>query len=145
MTAIENPMTEKMNGSSRMTTLTDSPWWIVRPALGAALACSVATTAAAFHFVGLPGSGRAFAARPPGEWMQLLATTPILIGFAIFACAILLRRRSTGLLRILCALLAITSLAGAWNGASRDSHGRGPIERWAENWLADAPAMLAGK
>ena len=136
-------MTEKMNGSSRMTTLTDSPWWIVRPALAAALACSVAITASAFHFVGLPGVGRAFAARPRGEWMQLLGTTPILIGFATCAFAILLRRSSTGSLRMLCAVLAFASLAGAWNGASRDSHGRGPIERWAENSLADAPAVAA--
>lgn len=138
-------MTEKMNGSSRMMTLTDSPWWIVRPQLAAALACSVALTATAFHFVGLPSSGRAFAARPLAGWMQLLGTMPALITFAIFACAILLRRRSTGLLRILCAVLALASLVGVGNSVSRDSQGRGPIEQWAERVFAESPAVLVGK
>ena len=136
MTTIENPMTEKMNGSSRMTTLTDSPWWIVRLPLAAALAGSVVLTAAAFYSVGLPNTSRALTARSLVEWMQLLGTMPTMIAFATFACAILLRRRSTGLLRILCVLLAFASLAGVWNSALRDSHGRGPIERWVENVLA---------
>ena len=136
MTTIEYPMTEKMHGSSRMTTLTESPWWIVRLPLAAALAGSVVLTAAAFYFVGLPNTGRALTARSLAEWMQLLRTMPTMIAFAILAGAILLRRRLTGLLRILCVLLALASLAGVWNSALRDSHGRGPIERWVENVLA---------
>ena len=136
MTTIEYPMTDKMHGSSRMTTLTDSPWWIVRLPLAAALAGSVVLTAAAFYSVGLPNTSRALTARSLVEWMQLLGTMPTMIAFATFACAILLRRRSTGLLRILCVLLAFASLAGVWNSALRDSHGRGPIERWVENVLA---------
>ena len=133
-----------MNGSSRMTTFTDSPWWIVRPTLATALAASVVLTAAAYHFVGLPSSGRTFA-RVLGEGMQRFGTMPILIGSAMFACAILLRRRSTGSLRILCAVLAFASLVGAGNSLLRDSHGRGPIERWTENLFSETSAMLAGE
>lgn len=136
MTTIEYPITEKMHGSSRMTTVPDSPWWIVRLPLLATLAGSVVLAATVFHFVGSPHTGSAFTARPLVEWMQLLGTMPTMIAFTMFACAILLRRNSTGLLRILCVLLTLASLAGVWNSALRDSHGRGPIERWVENVLA---------
>ena len=53
MTTIEIPTTEKMNGSTRMTAGTDSPWWNVRPLLAASLAGSLAITVSAFHFAGL--------------------------------------------------------------------------------------------
>ena len=123
-----------MNGSSRMTSATDSPWWIVRPSLAVGLAGSFALTAAAFRFAGVPGM--ALSTRSLSALMPALSATPTLIAFAVFACAVLLRRKSGRSLRLLCLLLAIASLAGAGFNATRDAHGRGPIETWVEKTLA---------
>ena len=128
-----------------MAPVTDSPWWIVRPSLAAGLAGSFVLAAGVFRFAGLQSSGSAFTARSLAELMQMLSATPTLITFAVFACAIMLRRHSRRPLRILCILLALASLAGAGINAVRDSYGRGPIEVWVEKALADAPAMLAGR
>ena len=145
MTTIENPATEKMNGSSRITSATDSPWWIVRPSLAAGLAGSFAITAGAFRFAGLPDSGAAFSARSLPGLMQALSATPTLIAFAVFAFAVLLRRNSGRSLRVLCLLLALASLAGAVINAARDAHGRGPVETWVEKTLASMSPSFVGK
>ena len=145
MTTIENPTTEKMNGSSRMTTLTDSPWWIVRPQLAAALACSVAVSAGVYRFTGMPNSGTAFTTRTLAEMMQILSATPTLIAFGVLACMIAFRKTSRRPLRTLSIMLAAAAFAGAGINSARDSFGRGPIEVWVEKALTDAPALFAGK
>ena len=145
MTTIENPITEKMNGSSRMTASTDSPWWIVRPSLAAGLAGSFGLAAAAFQFAGMSGTGTAITLHSLTALMQGLSATPTLISFAVFAFAVMLRRNSRQPLRMLCVLLALASFTGAWINSLRDSHGRGPIEIWLEKALSDAPAALASR
>ncbi len=145
MKTIENPTTEKMNGSSRMTKSTDSPWWIVRPSLAAALAGSFAAAVAVCRFAGLHGAGMSVKAGSFAELMRGMSATPTLVAFALFAGAVMFSRHSGRSLRNLCVLLALASLSGAGINAARDSHGRGPIEVLIDNALANAPAVLAGK
>jgi hypothetical protein len=145
MTTIENPATEKMNGSSRMTTFTDSPWWFVRPSLAASLAASFALAAGVFRFAGTPTYGTPLTPPSLTDVMQFLSATPTLIAFGVLACMIAIRRTSRGSLRTLSILLAVAAFAGAGINSARDSFGRGPIEVMVEKALADAPALFAGK
>ena len=143
MTTIEKPETEKMNGSSRIVAVTDSPWWLVRPSLAVSLIGSFGLAASVFQYVEMPGSGVALTQHSLTALMQILSATPTLIGLAVFAFAGMFRRSSRRALRILCILLALASVTGAWINSLRDSHGRGPIEIWVEKALSDAPVVLA--
>ena len=143
MTTIENPTTEQMNGSSRMTTGTDSPWWIVRPSLAASLAGSVALTLSAFSVAGLAHPSWTVTQRSVTGMMQLLSATPALVGVGLLACLLMLRRRQRRSSRVLCGLLAAAALAGAWLNVARESHGVSAIERLIDRVFA--ATHLAGK
>ena len=146
MTTIENPTTEKMNGSSRMTTdSTDSPWWIVRPSLAVGLAGSVALTMSAFRVAGLAHPSWAMMQRSLAGMMQLLSATPTLAGISLLACGLMLLRGQRRSSRVLCGLLAAAALAGAWLNVARESHGVTAIERLIDRALAEAQPALAGK
>lgn len=144
MTTIEIPTTEKMNGSSRMTPLTDSPWWIVRPSLAAALAGSLAITSSAFHIAGLTPA-LTLKPRALSGLMQLLSATPTLAGIGLLACLAMMLRGPRRSSKILCALLAAAALTGAWLNAARESRGTGVIELWVASALAYSPPALAGQ
>jgi hypothetical protein len=145
MTTIENPTTEKMNGSSRMTTHADSPWWMVRPSLAAGLLGSFGLAAIAFQYAGVPVFRAIVATRAVPVVMQLLSATPTLIALAVFACAIMFRQNSGRSLRVMCALLALASITGASFNSMRDSQGRGPVENWVEKALPEAKIAFDGR
>ena len=145
MTTIENPTTEKMNGSSRMTTGTDSPWWIVRPSLLAGLAGSVAITLSAFRLAGFVHPSWAVTQRSLAEMLLLLSATPTLVGISLFACALMTLRGQRRSSRVLCGLLAAAALTGAGLNAARASHGMASLERLIDRALAEAQPALAGK
>ena len=145
MTTIENAATEKRNGSAGGKITAESPWWNVRPSLAASLAGSFAVAAAVFHFVGTPMSGAAMPVRSMEGLMRALSSTPSLIAFAVIACALMIRRQTRRTVRTLAALLALAAVAGAGINATRDSHGRGPVENWVENALADVTTHVAAK
>ena len=134
-----------MNGSSRMTTGTDSPWWIVRPSLATGLAGSVALTLGAYRFAGLTHPSWTLTQRSLAGTMQLLSATPTLAAISLFACALMLRRKQRRSSRVLCALLAAAALTGAWLNAARESHGMGAVERFIDRALTEAQPTLAGK
>ena len=145
MTTIENPTTEKMNGSSRMMTATDSPWWIVRPSLAVSLAGSIALTLSAFRLAGLAHPSWAVAQRSLAGIMQVLSGTPMLVGIGLVACLLMFVRKQRRSSRILCGLLAATALAGAWLNVTRGTHGFSAIERIIDRALAEAQPTFAGK
>ena len=134
-----------MNGSSQMTSSTDSPWWIVRPSLAASLVGSFAVTLSAFHFAGLTHSAWTLTPRGLNGLMQLLSATPTLAGISLLACVLMMRRGQRRSSRVLCGLLAVAALTGAWLNIERESHGPGAIEAWVEGALASAQPTLAGK
>ena len=144
MTTIENPTTEKMNGSSRMTTRADSPWWIVRPSLAAILAGSLALTVSAFYFAGLTHPAWALTPRSLNGLMQLLSATPTLTAIGLLACVLAFRRKQRRSSQILCGLLAIAALSGAWMSSARESRG-GALEMWIESALSMSQPAIAGK
>ena len=145
MTTIEYPTTEKKNGSSRMTPRTDLPWWIVRPSLAATLVGSIALAAGVPRLAGITQPPLALNPRIFTALMQMLGATPTLAAIAVLACALLFRQRTRRAMRILSGLLALASLVGVGLNVARDSRGHGPIETWAENALANAQPVFAGK
>lgn len=144
MTTIENPITEKMHGSSRMTTSTDSPWWIVRPSLAASLAGSFTLAFGVYRFAGmaqppLTVSPRAFAAL-----MQVVSATPTLAAIGALACVFAFRQRKRRAMQILCVLLALACFAGVGLNRARATSGGG-IETMIEKALDGAPQAVGGK
>ena len=145
MTTTEYPATEEMNGSSRMMASTDAPWWIVRPSLAAGLAGSFALAFCVYRFAGLAQPTPALTPHAFTGLMQMLSATPTLAAISALACVLMVRQRGRRALQILCALLALASLAGVGLNVVRDSRGHGPIETWVEKALAEAPPGFAEK
>ena len=145
MTTIENPATEKMNGSSRMTTSTDSPWWIVRPSLAASLAGSFALAFGVYRFAGMVQPPFALTPRTTTALLHLLSATPTLGLIGAIAGVLAFRQRGRRAMQILCALLALASFAGVGLNQVRASKGTDPIETMIENALASATPGFAGK
>ena len=145
MTTIENLTTEKMNGSPRMMTAADAPWWIVRPSLAAGLAGSVALTLCAFRLAGLAHPSWAVLQRSLAGMLHLLSETPTLVGIGVLACVLMLLRKQRSLSRILCGLLAAAALSGAWLNGARESHGTSALERFIDLAVAQAQPTFAGK
>lgn len=145
MTTIENPTTEQMNGSSRITTATESPWWMVRPSLSAALIGSFAVAAGAFRIAGMPGGSPIFTRRLIEDAAHFVSATPTLVAIALVACAFCLRAKSERSMRVLWAMLAAASLAGVAINFARDARGQSPVETWVENALANDAAAVAAK
>ena len=145
MTTIENPTTEKMNGSSRMTNATDSPWWIVRPSLAASLAVSFALAFAVYRFAGMAQPGLALTPHTLATLMIVLSSTPALAAVGILACVMAVRQRGRRVMQTLCALLALASFAGVGLNLVRDSRGTDPIGSMIEKALASALPSFAGK
>ena len=145
MTTIENPTTEKMNGSSRMTNATDLPWWIVRPSLAASLAVSFALAYAAYRFAGMAQPAFALTPHALAALMSLLSSTPALAAIGLLACVMAVRQRGRRAMQILCVLLALASFAGVGLNLARTARGTGPIETMIEKALATASPSFAGK
>ena len=145
MTTTEYPATEKMNGSSRMTASTDSPWWIVRPSLAAGLAGSFALAFGVYRFAGFAQPPLALRPRTFAALMQMLGATPTLAAIGVLACVLVFRQRGRRASQILCGLLVLASLAGVGLNVARDSRGHGPVETRVKNALADASPVFAGK
>ena len=145
MTTIENPATEKMNGSSRMTSFTDSPWWIVRPSLAASLAGSFALAYSAYRFAGMTQPPFTMTPRTLTALMQLLSATPTLAAIGALASILVFRQRGRRAMQLLCALLALASFAGVGLNFARESSGGGQIETMIEKALGSASLPFAGK
>ena len=125
MTTIENPATEQMNGSSRMTRAADSPWWIVRPSLAASLAASFALAYGAYRFAGMAQPPLTVTPRALTALLQFLSATPTLAAIGVLAGVLAFRQRGRRALQILCALLAIACFAGVGLNRARATSGGG--------------------
>lgn len=145
MTTIENPATEKMNGSSRMTNYPDAPWWIVRPSLAASLAGSFALAYGAYRFAGMAQPPLTVTPRALGALMQVVSATPTLTVIGVFACVLAFRQRGRRAMQILCALLALASFAGIGLNRARESSSGGGIEAMIEKALGSGSAVISGK
>ena len=144
MTTIENPATEMMNGSSRMTPSTDSPWWIVRPSLAASLAGSFTLAFGVYRFAGMVQPPFALTPRTLPALMHLLSATPTLALIGVLACVFTFRQRGRRAMQILCALLAFASFAGVGLNRARET-GSGGLETMIEKALDGAALTFAGK
>ena len=145
MTTIENPATEKMNGSSRMTDYPDSPWWIVRPSLAASLAGSFALAYGVYRFAGMVQPPSAVTPRTATALMHLLSATPTLGLIGVIAGVLAFRQRGRRAMQILCALLALASFAGVGLNVARGANGTGPIETLIEKAFTNASLSFVGK
>ena len=134
-----------MNGSSRITPGTDSPWWIVRPSLAASLAGSFALAFGVFRSAGMAQPPLALTPRTATALMHLLSATPTLALIGAVACVFTIRQRGRRAMQILCALLALASFAGVGLNVARTSNGTDPIGTMIENALANASRSFAGK
>lgn len=144
MTTIENPATEKMNGSSQMTNYPDAPWWIVRPSLAAILAGSFALAYGAYRFAGMAQPPFTVTARTLAALMQFMSATPALAVIGVFAGVLAFRQRGRRAMQILCVLLALASFAGVGLNRARESSGGG-IEAMIEKALGSEAAVISGK
>ena len=145
MTTIENPATEKMNGSSRMTPSTDSPWWIVRPSLAASLAGSFALALGVYRFAGMVQPPFALTPRTATALLHLLSATPTLGLIGAIAGVLAFRQRGRRAMQILCALLALASFAGVGLNVARGANGTGPIETLIEKAFTNASLSFVRK
>ena len=145
MTTIENPATEKMNGSSRMTTFTDSPWWIVRPSLAASLAGSFALTYGAYRLAGMTQPPVTVSPRTLATLMQFLSATPTLTTIGALASILAFRPRGRRALQILCILLALASFTGVGLNRMRESGGENGIASMIDRLLDSGSELTSAK
>ena len=135
--------TEKMNGSSRVTAATDSPWWKVRPTLSSGLAGSLAVAAVVNIVAGIGQPAWTLDSRTFEPFVGVMSATPTLMTIGLLACVPLIRHTSRRPLQVLCGLLAFAALAGAGMNLARKAYGRGPIETLIEDALASSQPTLA--